>query len=555
MVYLYLNACSCGKVVRAGHLFQRVLSSFLSRECIGEREQNLGKRPRKTREGQPHNAHSRSGFSFSRIEVCCIYMKKNALIIAGIVIGAIVIVGFWLYWTQLRGSRPAFSDPKQNIAQLINQALTNEPLPPGENKTAFPLQIPDGFRLSVFASGMSKPRDIVRDPNGTLLVSDMGAGIVYALADANADTVADENSILLSGLNTPHGLALNCAGETCTLYVATTERVTAYEYDPAVSKASNPRMIVDLPTGGQHTTRSLLFLPDRADHQLLISIGSSCNACEEDDERRAAIVAVNADGSDPKLYATGLRNSVFMTEDPSTRGVWATEMGRDLLGDDLPPDEINRIEDDANYGWPQCYGKNVHDNSYEKYKATDCNGAEPVFTPSHIDLPAHSAPLGIAFFPEEWGSEYKNNFLVAYHGSWNRSTPTGYSIVRLRLDAQQQLESEEDFISGWLVSVKESLGRPVDVLITQDKKIYISDDKAGVVYIMTFVADAAQPCIPSGCSGIVCTDQASIVTTCEFREYYACYKLAVCERQPSGDCGWTETDDFTQCMEDKGAVE
>lgn len=482
-------------------------------------------------------------------------MKKSALIIASIVIGVIVIAGFWLYWAQFRGGRPAFSDPKQNIALLINQALTNEPLPPGENKTEFPLQIPDGFRLSVFANGMSKPRDLLRDPNSTLLVSDMGAGVVYALADKNTDAVADENRVLLTNLNTPHGLALSCFEKICTLFVATTERVTAYAYDPVALTATNPQTIIDLPTGGQHTTRSLLFLPDRADHQLLIAIGSSCNVCEEEDERRAAILAVNADGSDPKLFATGLRNSVFLTEDPSTRDVWATDMGRDLLGDDLPPDEINRIDEGANYGWPFCYGKNVHDDSYEKYKDTFCNGTEPIFTPSHIDLPAHSAPLGIAFFPEEWGSEYTGDMLVAYHGSWNRSTPTGYSIVRLRLDSQQQLESQEDFITGWLVNEKESLGRPVDVLITRDKKIFISDDKAGVVYIMTFVGDSARPCMPSGCSGIVCTDQTGIVTTCEFQEYYACYKLAVCERQSSGNCGWTETDELTQCLKEKGAVE
>ncbi len=162
-------------------------------------------------------------------------------------------------------------------------------------------------------------------------------------------------------------------------------------------------------------------------------------------------------------------------------------MGRDLLGDNIPPDEINIIEEGKNYGWPICYGKNIHDDQFDKntYIRNPC--MEPFETPSSIDLQAHSAPLGLAFFPEEgWPEEYWHDLLVAYHGSWNRTEPTGYKIVRMRLDNEGKYEATEDFITGWLNGKNEALGRPVDILIQPGGLMYISDDKAGVIYRITY---------------------------------------------------------------------
>lgn len=174
---------------------------------------------------------------------------------------------------------------------------------------------------------------------------------------------------------------------------------------------------------------------------------------------------------------------------PVTGKIWATEMGRDFLGDDLPPDEINIIEESEWYGWPWFYGKNIEDYKFSPY-------SRPIFVkepkPSYIDIPAHSAPLGLAFFPanSQWPEEYWNNLLVAYHGSWNRTDPTGYKIVRYKLDTQGNYFGDgstsspqvEDFISGWLKNNGATLGRPVDILIQPNGSIYISDDKAGVIY-------------------------------------------------------------------------
>ena len=172
-----------------------------------------------------------------------------------------------------------------------------------------------------------------------------------------------------------------------------------------------------------------------------------------------------------------------MAVHPLSQHVWATEMGRDDLGDNWPPDEINIILEGSHYGWPYCYGKRLHDDK------TDPTGAHREFCkdtiPSFIDVPAHSAPLGLAFFPPEWPQEFRHDLLVAFHGSWNRTEPTGYKVVRYKLDAAGNFVDVEDFITGWLTPAG-ALGRPVDILIKDDGVIFISDDKAGVVYRVVY---------------------------------------------------------------------
>ena len=386
--------------------------------------------------------------------------------------------------------------PSRDIAQLLQTRLTGSERPSLSlgNTTNFPLTLPDGFSISIFAKGLGAPRVLLRDTGGTLLTSIPGDGRVVALPDKHNDGVADETITVLDGLNRPHGLATRCA-QKCQLYVAETDQVAVYDYDPVTLKAQNKKTIVRLPAGGNHVTRTLLLLPDTT---LLVSVGSSCNVCNEKDDRRAKILTADLDGSNVRVFASGLRNAVFVTLHPQTKKVWVTEMGRDLLGDDIPPDEINIVEEGKNYGWPICYGKNVHDTAFDKntYVRSPCT--EPFELPSHIDLPAHSAPLGLAFVPSagwpassaerssaDWPAEYRGNLLVAFHGSWNRSEPTGYKLVRFRLDAEGNPVSTEDFISGWLQKDGTALGRPVDILAESNGTLFISDDKAGVVYRVT----------------------------------------------------------------------
>jgi glucose/arabinose dehydrogenase len=366
----------------------------------------------------------------------------------------------------LSGVAPALSIPGMEAATDFAKGL--------------PLSYPPEFEMSVFAAGLEGPRVIVFDPAGVMLVSLPAAGKVVALPDDDGDGRADRIVPVAEGLNRPHGLAFRCKEE-CRLYIAETDRVTVFGYDPQSRRAVNGRKLFALPGGGRHSTRTILFLPPPAQDKLLVSVGSSCDACEEDDWQRAKILLAEGEDGSPRTFASGLRNSVFMRLHPETGDIWATEMGRDFLGDDLPPDEINIIRAGYDYGWPYCYGNNLPDREFAPpaVGAVSCQGK----TPSHIDIPAHSAPLGLDFFPSQgWPGKYQGSLLVALHGSWNRSVPVGYKISLFRFAANGAYLGQEDFITGWLTGDGASLGRPVDIRIMPDGVLYISDDKAGVIY-------------------------------------------------------------------------
>ena len=371
----------------------------------------------------------------------------NKIIVVLLAIGVIagVFFGYRFYKNNLSGVGPAVSPPKDDIAELIQNQE------PGENNTDFPLKIADGFKISVFAKGLDSPRDLEFDPTRTLVVSIPSQGRVVALKNGSQSTVVD-------GLRQPHGIAFN-GGK---IYIAETNAVAVYDYDTQSYKATNRKKIIDLPSGAGHSTRSILI----KDGKLYISTGSSCNVCIEADSKRAAIWTSNLDGSDFKVFAEGLRNSVFLTLNPKTNEIWATDMGRDLLGDDVPPDEVNIIKE-GHYGWPYCYDDRVPDKETNPNNSKiDCN---KTILPTH-KLQAHSAPLGLAFLD--------GNLLVSFHGSWNRTVPTGYKVVRFVNNKQ------EDFITGWL-SGGAALGRPADIIVDKNGNLYISDDKAGVIYLVS----------------------------------------------------------------------
>lgn len=402
-------------------------------------------------------------------------MRKPLIIISILIVVAALFWAGNFYWRYLRGIGPALQGPPQDISKLLVPESNGADKSP--QAVNFPLKLPPGFAISIFAKNVPGARVLAQDADGNLLVSLTRAGKVVALPDRNKDGVADAVVTVREGLDRPHGLIFHQDGRK--LYIAETKQLAVYDYDLKTLKADRPKKILDLPRSGRHFTRTMVFLPP-PDGRLLISVGSSCDTCVEKDWRCAKVLAANADGRNFKVFASGLRNAVFMALHPLTKQVWVTEMGRDFLGDNLPPDEINILEEGKDYGWPYCYGKRVHDSQF------DPKGAKKDFckqtVPSYIDLPAHSAPLGLAFFPAAgWPPEYRHNLLVAYHGSWNRTIPTGYKVVRLKLDDKGNHLGLEDFITGWLTP-QGALGRPVDILIKPNGEMYISDDKAGVVY-------------------------------------------------------------------------
>jgi len=395
-------------------------------------------------------------------------MKRPVVIIA-IILAAAGLGAAAYYWQYGR------------VAGLPEEAK-GPGVEPAVDPASIPLKLPLGFAFTIFARDLKGARVLALDPAGNLLVSLTSQGRVVALPDKNGDGVADAVVTVLDGLNHPHGLAFE-PGKEPRLYVAETDQVAAYDYDPERLTATYQQKIAALPPGGRHFTRSLVFLPVAREHRLLISVGSSCDACEEEDPQRAKILAVDVEDGELTTFASGLRNSLFMAVHPLSKHVWATEMGRDDLGDNWPPDEINIILKGSHYGWPYCYGKRIHDDK------SDPTGAQREFCqdtlPSFIDVPAHSAPLGLAFFPVEWPQEFRHDLLVAYHGSWNRTLPAGYKVVRYKLDAAGNFLDVEDFITGWLTPAG-ALGRPVDILIKDDGVIFISDDQAGVVYRVVY---------------------------------------------------------------------
>lgn len=472
-------------------------------------------------------------------------MKKTLLAILAAMITAFLILAGFFYWKNLRGIKPAVTKPSEDIVKLIEKK-EREIIGSIRNKTEFPLELPDAFSISIYAKGLVNPRVITHDPQGNLLVSLTKDDKVVALPDLDGDGKADEVITVAKNLNRPHGMVFQCT-DRCRLYIAESHQISAFDYDQANLKAFNQTPLVDLPDGGLHFTRTLLFRTERPEeNRLMVSIGSSCDTCIEKDERRAAIWQLDLTDNSFEPFAKGLRNSVFMALHPGTGYLWATDMGRDHLGDGLPPDEVNIVKENLNYGWPFCYGKNVHDTKFDTTNhRVPCQ--EPKTMPSHIDIPAHSSPLGLAFFPTEgWPEEFHGDLLMAYHGSWNRTIPTGYKLVHYDLDKLGNLLDTTDFMTGLLRPDGTSLGRPADVLIEPNGIIYVSDDKAGVIYRIEYTPE----CKPTGCSFQVCSDE-DVTTTCEFRPEYECYRSAVCERQADGQCGWTKTEELKECLEEK----
>jgi glucose/arabinose dehydrogenase len=388
-----------------------------------------------------------------------LFAKMRLQMLKKIFITAMVIVlsvAFYVVWDNFKGIAPLITSPEIPADELTEG-----------------LSLPQGFGIEVFTENLPGVRVMVQDSFGNFWLSRTKEGVVTLITIEDGEVVHTDD--VFRNLNNPHGLAID-PQDPFNLYVAETDKVSRIR----IYSEGRLEKIADLPTGGGgHFTRTLAFGPD---DRLYVSIGSSCNVCEEGDSRRAKIFSMNKDGNDFREHASGLRNAVFFTWSYVDGRMWATEMGRDRLGDDLPPDEINIIEEGRNYGWPICYGKNIHDTDFDKntYIRNPC--MEPFEKASYIDLQAHSAPLGLAFIPEEgWPEEYWYDLLVAYHGSWNRSVPTGYKIVRLELDAEGNYSGTEDFITGWFKDGEVS-GRPVDILIQPGGVAYITDDYAGVIY-------------------------------------------------------------------------
>lgn len=349
------------------------------------------------------------------------------------------------------------------------------PSPPNTTPPENPITLPAGFTISVFYQGLQNPRMLAIGPDGFLYVAERGAGRIVRLPDRNGDGQADGEQVVAEGLEAPSSMAFFKDGS---LYVGETTRVTRLsEPDENGVFQKRETIIPDLPSGEGHSTRTVLFSPDWS--ALFVSIGSSCNVCEEPDPRRAAIMRYNPDGSGGELFARGLRNAVGITFRPGTDELWATNNGRDLLGDDLPPDTIQRVKAGQDYGWPRCHAGRIPDPDFGGPAA--CNNVDQ----PAVELQAHSAPLGLTFYSgDQFPAAYHGDLFVAYHGSWNRTVPTGYKVVSIDMK-DGKAGPAQDFATGWLIG-NDSWGRPVDVITAPDGSLFVSAGGGGVIYRIAY---------------------------------------------------------------------
>ena len=334
------------------------------------------------------------------------------------------------------------------------------------------IQMPAGFKIEYYAPQVPGARSMTLSPGGTLFVGTRHEGKVYALRDLDRDGKAEQVFILASGLEQPNGVAFRDGS----LYVMETKRLL--RFDDIESKLSAPPKPVvvkaDFPTERQHSWKFIAFGPDG---KLYVPIGAPCNVCKKDDPRFASISRMNPDGSDFEVFAGGIRNTVGFDWRPEDGVLWFTDNGRDRMGDDVPPDELNRAaQAGLNFGFPHCHGIKIPDPEFGAKE-----GCAP-FTPPVAELGAHVAALGMRFYQGSmFPVEYRGQIFIAEHGSWNRSSKVGYRVMRVKLDGNRAVEYQP-FAQGWLGPKGEVFGRPVDVLVMPDGALLVSDDQRGSIY-------------------------------------------------------------------------
>ena len=334
--------------------------------------------------------------------------------------------------------------------------------------------LPPGFIVEEYAD-VPKARSLALGDKGTLFVSNRKGRSVYAVVE-NADG-STRTIELLSGMSTPNGIAFHDGD----LFVAQIDRVLRYaDIEANLDAVPEAEVLdVDLPSDRHHGWRYIGFGPD---DKLYISIGAPCNVCDK--AGYAQIIRMNADGSGRETFASGIRNSVGFTWHPTTDELWFTDNGRDMMGDDTPPCELNHApREGLHFGFPYCHGGDILDPQFGNGR--ECEN----YRPPVQNLGPHVAPLGVKFYTGDmFPSEYRNQVFIAEHGSWNRSKKIGYRVTLVRLDGNRAV-SYEPFAYGWLQGQSVS-GRPVDLLVKEDGSLLVSDDLAGKIYRISYIGES-----------------------------------------------------------------
>jgi glucose/arabinose dehydrogenase len=342
-------------------------------------------------------------------------------------------------------------------------------------KTLEGLSLPAGFSVAYWARGVDGARSLAVSETGTVFVGSRGPGNVYALRDTDGDGVADARWTVLDGLDSPNGVALRDGD----LYVAEISRVLRIaDVEQKLDEPGKPNVVTDgYPTDGHHGWKFIRFGPDG---RLYVPVGAPCNVCLEPDPY-ASITRLDVATGKFEVFARGVRNTVGFDWHPRTGELWFTENGRDWMGNDSPPDELNRApKAGLHFGFPYRHGRDVDDPEF-----ADRRAGKEIVAPE-LELGAHVAALGMRFYRGGmFPAEYRGRIIYAEHGSWNRDTPTGYRVAMVRFEDGKPAEEAEPFVAGWLRGGT-AWGRPVDVAELPDGSLLISDDRADAIYRVTY---------------------------------------------------------------------
>ena len=348
------------------------------------------------------------------------------------------------------------------------------------------LELPDGFAISVFASGLLNPRILAVHPAGHVYVSRREQGDVLLLRDADGDGRADGQPVQV--LHRPHAHGLTVHGDH--LYIVTVKELLRAPFQ-ADGRLGDPELLIDdLPDGGQHPNRTIAFGPDG---KLYLSIGSTCNACNETNPEHAALLRVEPDGSSRSIFASGLRNTIGFGWHPATGELWGMDHNIDSLGDDRHPEELNRIEMGKQYGWPHVFGEgSLHPQTTPPGGISKERWRE-MSVPMVMGYTAHAAPMQMVFYQgSAFPEEYRGDAFVAMRGSWNAKPAVGYEIARVRFENGTP-RAIEPFVSGFLVDNGEAhIARPVGLAVMPDGSLLLAEDGNGVIYRIAYTGGAAQ---------------------------------------------------------------
>lgn len=400
-------------------------------------------------------------------------MKRRIAVLASAAAGTLLLIAQTISPAAAQGQdRPQTSQVTGHIQQPGGRAFSPDLL----NR----LRVPAGFRVSVFAEPKGNARMMWTHTDGTVYLTRQEQGDVMMLRDADGDGRAEMMRTVASGLELVHGMTIF----ENKMYLVAPTKVWSADVRPDGTLAAPVEIISDLPDGGQHRARQLRVGPDR---MLYIAVGSTCNTCDETNKENATLLRASLDGKQRTIFAKGLRHTIGFDFHPETKEMWGMDMGSDWHGDDLPHEELNRITEGADYGWPYCYDAQVPDQfDNDQPKGTTKEAYCRKTVAPALTVTAHSAPIGMTYYTgAQFPAEYRGDAFVALRGSWNRRQPSGYKVVRVEFEGGKPMRIE-DFMTGFLLSEQEHFARVAGVTIAKDGALLVSDDANGVIYRVAY---------------------------------------------------------------------